>query len=142
MKHKREETKVSEATANEKLVKIVDTLSELKVLDLAKLKTMLEDKWGVKAQVAVAAVAAVATSAAAEVEESTEFDVILKVVDASKKIAAIKVVRDITGLGLKEAKDAVEGAPTTLKESVSKADATEAMKKLEAAGIEGEMKGK
>ena len=131
---------MSEATANEKLVKIVDTLSELKVLDLAKLKTMLEDKWGVKAQVAVAAVAAVAV--AAEVEESTEFDVILKVVDASKKIAAIKVVRDITGLGLKEAKDAVEAAPTILKESVSKADATEAMKKLETAGIEGEMKGK
>jgi large subunit ribosomal protein L7/L12 len=143
-KHKREETKVSEATANEKLEKIVDTLSELKVLDLAKLKTMLEDKWGVKAQVAVAAAPAggAASAAAAEVEESTEFDIILKAVDPTKKIAAIKVVRDITGLGLKEAKDAVEGAPVTLKESVSKAEATEAMKKLEAAGIAGEMKGK
>ncbi len=135
---------MSEATANEKLEKIVDTLSELKVLDLAKLKTMLEDKWGVKAQVAVAAAPAggAASAAAAEVEESTEFDIILKAVDPTKKIAAIKVVRDITGLGLKEAKDAVEGAPVTLKESVSKAEATEAMKKLEAAGIAGEMKGK
>ena len=135
---------MSEATAaNEKLEKIVDALSDLKVLDLANLKTMLEDKWGVKAQAAVAAVAAPAAGGAAPAaEEATEFDIILKSVDASKKIAAIKAVREITGLGLKEAKETVENAPKTLKESASKAEADEAIKKLEAAGAAGELKGK
>jgi len=128
--------------SQETLEKIVDTLSELKVLDLANLKTMLEEKWGVKAQAAVAAVAAPAAGAAAPAaEESTEFNIILKSVDASKKIAAIKAVRKVTGLGLKEAKEAVEGAPTTLKESASKSEADEAMKELSEAGCVGELKG-
>ena len=129
--------------SQETLEKIVDTLSELKVLDLANLKTMLEEKWGVKAQAAVAAVAAPAAGGApdAAAEESTEFNIILKSVDASKKIAAIKAVRKVTGLGLKEAKEAVEGAPTTLKEGASKAEADEAMKELSEAGCVGELKG-
>ena len=130
---------MSEATANSKLEKIVDTLSELKVLDLAKLKTMLEEKWGVKAAVAVAAAAPVAAAAAA-VEESTDFSITLKSIDASKKIAAIKAVREITGLGLKEAKELVEN-PGVLKESAPKAEAEEAMKKLAEAGAVGELKG-
>lgn len=127
--------------SQETLEKIVDTLSELKVLELANLKTMLEEKWGVKAQAAVAAVAAPAAGAAPAEEEATEFNILLKSVDASKKIAAIKAVRKITGLGLKEAKEAVEGAPTTLKESASKAEADEAMKELAEAGCVGELKG-
>ncbi|MCH9617321.1 MAG: 50S ribosomal protein L7/L12 [Chlamydiia bacterium] len=129
---------MSEAT----LEKIVDTLSELKVLDLANLKTMLEDKWGVKAAAAaVAAPAAAGAAPAAAAEESTEFDITLKSIDASKKIAAIKAVRKITGLGLKEAKEAVEGAPTPLKQGASKAEADEAMKELADAGCVGELKG-
>lgn len=128
--------------SQETLEKIVDTLSELKVLDLANLKTMLEEKWGVKAQAAVAVAAAPAAGAAAPAaEESTEFNIILKSVDESKKIAAIKAVRKVTGLGLKEAKEAVEGAPTTLKEGASKAEADEAMKELSEAGCVGELKG-
>ncbi len=130
---------MSEATANSQLEKIVDTLSELKVLDLAKLKTMLEEKWGVKAAVAVAAVAGPA-AVAAVVEESTDFCIILKSIDASKKIAAIKAVREITGLGLKEAKELVEN-PGVLKESAPKAEADEAIKKLAEAGAVGELKG-
>ena len=125
-----------------KLDEIVATLSELKVLDLANLKTKLEDKWGVKAQAAVAAVAAAPAAGAEAAEESTEFDIILKSIDASKKIAAIKAVREITGLGLKEAKGIVENAPKTLKESASKAEADEAKKKLEEAGSVAEIKGK
>jgi large subunit ribosomal protein L7/L12 len=128
---------MSEAT----LEKIVDTLSELKVLDLANLKTMLEEKWGVKAQAAAAPAAAAGAAPAAAAEESTEFDITLKSIDASKKIAAIKAVRKITGLGLKEAKEAVEGAPTPLKQGASKAEADEAMKELADAGCVGELKG-
>ncbi|MCH9621564.1 MAG: 50S ribosomal protein L7/L12 [Chlamydiia bacterium] len=134
---------MSEATADSKLVEIVEKLSELKVLELSNLKTLLEDKWGVKAQAAVAAVAAApAAGGDAAAEESTEFDIILKSIDASKKIAAIKAVREITGLGLKEAKELVEGAPKTLKESASKAEADDAKKKLEEAGSVAEIKGK
>jgi large subunit ribosomal protein L7/L12 len=125
-----------------KLDEIVDTLSELKVLDLANLKTKLEEKWGVKAQAAVAAVAAAPAAGAEAAEESTEFDIILKSIDSSKKIAAIKAVREITGLGLKEAKEIVENAPKTLKESASKAEADDAKKKLEEAGSVAEIKGK
>ena len=131
---------MSEATANPKLEEIVNTLSELKVLELASLKKILEEKWGVKAQ--AAAVAAPVAAAAAAVEESTEFDIIMKSIDASKKIAAIKVVREITGAGLKEAKEMVENAPKTLKEGAAKAEADEAVKKLEAAGVVAELKGK
>jgi len=129
---------VSEA----KLQKIVDELSELKVLDLATLKTMLEKHWGVTAAVATVAGPAASGPVAEAAEESTEFDIILKSVDPTKKIAAIKVVRELTGLGLKEAKEMVEGAPITMKENASKAEAEDALKKLAEAGVVGESKGK
>jgi large subunit ribosomal protein L7/L12 len=122
---------------------VVDFLSNLPVIQLSGLIKTLEDKWGVKAApVAVAAGPAVggpAAAAAAPVEEKTEFNVDLKEAGGNK-IAVIKVVREITGLGLKEAKDLVEGAPKTLKEGVSKADAEEMKKKLEEAGAKVELK--
>jgi len=113
---------------------LVDHLSKMSVMDVAALIKTLEDKWGVKAApVAVAAAAGPAAAAAAPVEEKTEFNVELSEAGANK-INVIKVVREITGLGLKEAKDLVEGAPKTLKEGVSKADAEDFKKKLEEAG--------
>jgi large subunit ribosomal protein L7/L12 len=121
---------------------IVDYLSNLPVIQLAELIRTLEDKWGVKAApVAVAAgpAASAGAPAAAPVEEKTEFNVELKEAGGNK-IAVIKVVREITGLGLKEAKDLVEGAPKTLKEAVSKAEADEMKKKLEEAGAKVELK--
>jgi len=120
---------------------VVDFLSNLPVIQLADLIKTLEDKWGVKAApVAVAAAAAgPAAAAAAPADEQTEFNVDLKEAGANK-ISVIKVVREITGLGLKEAKDLVEGAPKTLKEGVSKADAEEMKKKLEDAGAKVELK--
>ncbi len=119
---------------------VIEYLSNLSVMDIAKLTKTLEEKWGVKAApVAVAAPAGGAAPAAAAVEEKTEFNVELKEAGANK-IAVIKVVREITGLGLKEAKDLVEGAPKTLKEGVSKADADEMKKKLEEAGAKVELK--
>jgi large subunit ribosomal protein L7/L12 len=120
---------------------VVDYLSNLPVIQLAGLIKTLEDKWGVKAApVAVAAGPAVGPAPAAEKkEEQTEFNVELKEAGGNK-IAVIKVVREITGLGLKEAKDLVEGAPKTLKEAVSKADADEMKKKLEEAGAKVELK--
>jgi len=122
------------------LEKIVEDLSNLTVLEAAELSKMLEEKWGVSAAapVAVAGVAAAGGEAAAA-EEKTEFDVILA--DAGdKKINVIKEVRGITGLGLKEAKDLVEGAPKPVKEGVDKAEAEELKKKLEAAGAKVELK--
>lgn len=121
---------------------IVDTLSGLTLLEAAELKTMLEAKWGVTAAAApvmMAGGAAPAAAAAAPVEEKTEFDVILTDPGA-KKIEVIKVVRAITGLGLKEAKDLVEGAPQNVKEAVSKADSEKFKKDLEAAGATVEIK--
>jgi len=120
---------------------VVDYLSNLPVIQIAELIKTLEDKWGVKAApVAVAAGPAAAGAApAAAAEEQTEFNVELKEAGGNK-IAVIKVVREITGLGLKEAKDLVEGAPKTLKEGVSKADAEEMKKKLEEAGAKIELK--
>ena len=120
---------------------IVDYLSNLPVIQIAALIKTLEDKWGVKAAPAAVAVsgAAPAAAAAAPVEEQTEFNVNLKEAGANK-IAVIKVVREITGLGLKEAKDLVEGAPKTLKEGVSKAESEEMKKKLEDAGAKVELK--
>jgi large subunit ribosomal protein L7/L12 len=120
---------------------VVDFLSNMPVIQLADLIKTLEDKWGVKAgPVAVAAgPAAAAQAPAAAKEEQTEFNVELKETGANK-IAVIKVVREITGLGLKEAKDLVEGAPKTLKEAVSKADAEDMKKKLEEAGAKVELK--
>lgn len=121
---------------------VVDFLSNMPVIQLSGLIKTLEDKWGVKAApVAVAgpAVAAAAGAPAAAAEAQTEFNVELKEAGANK-IAVIKVVREITGLGLKEAKDLVEGAPKTLKEAVSKADADDMKKKLEEAGAKVELK--
>ena len=121
---------------------VVDYLSNLPVIQLADLIKNLEDKWGVKAApVAVAAAAGPAGggAAAAAVEEKTEFNVELKEAGANK-IAVIKAVREITGLGLKEAKDLVEGAPKGVKEGVSKAEAEEMKKKLEDAGAKVELK--
>lgn len=127
--------------ATENLEEIVKTLSSLKVIDLAKLKKMLEQEWGVTAAAPAAAAAAAPAAATAAVEESTEFQVTLTEVAADKKIGAIKVVREITGLGLKEAKDIVESAPKVLKESVAKEEALELVKKIEAAGAKATMKG-
>jgi large subunit ribosomal protein L7/L12 len=121
---------------------VVDYLSNLPVIQLAGLIKTLEDKWGVKAApVAVAAApgAGAAAAPAAPVEEKTEFTVELAA-SGPNKINVIKVVREITGLGLKEAKDLVEGAPKTLKEGVAKADAEEMKKKLEEAGAKVELK--
>jgi large subunit ribosomal protein L7/L12 len=126
------------------LAKIVDDLSALTVLEAAELKKMLEDKWGVTAAAAgpmmMAAMPAAAAAAPAEpVEEQTEFDVILAD-GGPKKIEVIKVVRTLTSLGLKEAKDAVEGAPYKLLEGVGKDAANDAKSKLEAAGAKVEVK--
>lgn len=121
---------------------VVDYLSNLPVIQIAELIKTLEDKWGVKAApaaVAVAAGPAAGGGAAAPAEEQTEFTVVLKDAGANK-INVIKVVREITGLGLKEAKDLVEGAPKDLKEGVSKADAADFKKKLEEAGAKVELK--
>ena len=120
------------------LQKIVDDLSSLTVLEAAELAKLLEEKWGVSAAAAVA-VAGPAAAAAAPAEEKTEFTVVLAAA-GEKKIEVIKEVRAITGLGLKEAKDLVEGAPKTVKEGVSKAEAEEMKKKLEDAGAKVELK--
>lgn len=120
------------------LAKIVEDLSALTVLEAAELSKLLEEKWGVSAAAPVAVAAAAGPAAAAE-EEKTEFDVIL--VDAgANKINVIKEVRGITGLGLKEAKDLVEGAPKPIKEGVSKAEAADLKKKLEEAGAKIDVK--
>ncbi len=111
---------------------ILDAISEMTVLECSELVKAMEEKFGVTAAVAVAAAPGAAAGAAAE--EQTEFTVSLDSFDAAKKIPVIKVVREITGLGLGEAKALVEGAPKTLKEGVSKADADEIIKKIEEAG--------
>ena len=122
------------------LNKIVDDLSSLTVLEAAELSKMLEEKWGVSAAAPVAAVAAqTAGSGDAPAEEKSEFDVVLAEA-GSNKIAVIKEVRTITGLGLKEAKDLVEGAPKEVKSGVNKKDAEEIKAKLEAAGAKVELK--
>ena len=120
---------------------VIEWLSSQTVLEIAGLVKDLEEKWGVSAAAPVAAVAAapVGGEAAAPEEEKTEFDVILKAA-GSNKIAVIKEVRAITGLGLKEAKDLVEGAPKPVKEATSKDDAEDIKKKLVAAGAEVEVK--
>ncbi|MDH6269045.1 large subunit ribosomal protein L7/L12 [Rhizobium sp. SG_E_25_P2] len=120
------------------LAKIVEDLSALTVLEAAELSKLLEEKWGVSAAAPVA-VAAAAAAPAAAVEEKTEFDVIL-VDSGANKINVIKEVRAITGLGLKEAKDLVDGAPKPVKEAVSKTEAEDLKKKLEAAGAKIELK--
>ena len=123
------------------LEKIVEELSSLTVMEAAELSKMLEEKWGVSAAapVAVAAAAPAAGGDAAAAEEKDEFEVVLAAA-GEKKINVIKEVRTITGLGLKEAKDLVEGAPKTLKEGVKKEEAEEIKKKLEEAGATVELK--
>ena len=119
------------------LNKIVDELSRLTVVEAADLSKQLEEKWGVTAAAPVAA--APATGAETQAEEKTEFTIFLTAI-GDKKINVIKEVRSITGLGLKEAKDLVEGAPKEIKKGVSKKDAEEVKKKLEAAGAKIELK--
>lgn len=121
------------------LAKLVDELSALTVMEAADLSKMLEEKWGVSAAAAVAVAAGGAAAGAAAAEEKDEFDVILAEAGANK-INVIKEVRTITGLGLKEAKDLVDGAPKTVKEGVAKAEAEEMKKKLEEAGAKVELK--
>jgi len=125
------------AITAEKMNELIDTLSGLTILEVSQLVKSLEEKWGVSAAapVAVAAVggAAAAPGAAAPAAEKEEFNVILKSA-GDKKIQVIKVVRELTGLGLKEAKDLVDGAPKTVKEGVAKAEAEDMKKKLEEAG--------
>jgi large subunit ribosomal protein L7/L12 len=121
------------------LQKIVDQLSSLTVLEAADLAKLLEEKWGVSAAAPVAMMAAGGGAEAAVVEEKTEFDVILTAAGA-QKINVIKEVRAVTSLGLKEAKDLVEGAPKAVKEGVSKDEAEKIKKQLEAAGATVELK--
>ena len=122
------------------LNKIVDDLSSLTVLEAAELSKLLEEKWGVSAAAPVAVAAAPgAAGGETAVEEKTDFDVVLAEA-GSNKIAVIKEVRTITALGLKEAKDLVEGAPKPLKQGVAKAEAEEMKKALEAAGAKVELK--
>ena len=121
------------------LSKIVDELSSLTVLEAAELAKLLEEKWGVSAAAAVAVAAAPGGAAAAPVEEKTEFTVVLASA-GDKKIEVIKEVRALTGLGLKEAKDLVEGAPKPVKESVSKDEAEKIKATLEKAGAKVELK--
>lgn len=122
---------------------LVETLSQLSVLDMAKLKTALEEKWGVKAAAAAPMMMAApaGAGAAAPAAESTEFKVTLEATSDDKKIGVIKAIREITGLGLKEAKEMVEGAPKVVKESCGKAEADEISKKVVAAGGKVTVKG-
>jgi large subunit ribosomal protein L7/L12 len=121
------------------LQKIVDELSTLTVLEAAELAKMLEEKWGVSAAAAVAVAAAPGAGAAAVAEEKTEFAVVLAAA-GDKKIEVIKEVRALTGLGLKEAKDLVEGAPKTVKDGVNKEEAEKIKATLEKAGAKVELK--
>jgi large subunit ribosomal protein L7/L12 len=123
------------------LAQIVDQLSALTVLEAAELSKMLEEKWGVSAAAPVAVAAAGGAAAgSAPAEEKTEFNVILASAPADKKIGVIKVVREVTGLGLKEAKDLVEGAPKSVKEGVNKDTAEKIKKSLVEAGATVEIK--
>ena len=124
--------------ATEKTTQILDSIKALTILELADLVKAIEEEFGVSAA-PVAVAAGGAAPAAAAVEEKTEFDVVLKSFGA-KKLDVIKVVRELTGLGLKEAKELVEGAPKTLKEGASKEDAESIKEKLTAAGAEVEIK--
>ena len=121
------------------IAKFVEEIKSMTVLELNELVKAIEEEFGVSAAAAAVAVAAPAAGAAAAAEEKTEFDVVLESA-GSNKIAVIKVVREMTGLGLKEAKDLVEGAPKAVKEGLPKADAEAAAKKLEEAGAKVALK--
>ena len=125
--------------ASEKITQILEEVKALTILELADLVKALEEEFGVSAAPVAVAGAAVAGAAAPAAEEKTEFDVILKAF-GDKKLDVIKAIRNITGLGLKEAKDMVEGAPKTVKEGVSKEDADKIAEELKAAGAEVEIK--
>ena len=125
--------------ANEKTTQILDAIKELTILELADLVKAIEEEFGVSAAPVAVAVAGGAAPAAAAAEEKTEFDVILKGAGANK-LAVIKVVKELAGLGLKEAKDLVESAPKAIKEGVSKEEAAEVEAKLKEAGAEVEVK--
>ena len=125
--------------ASEKVLKLIEEIETLTVLELADMVKALEEKFGVSAAAPVAVAAAPAAAAAAPVEEQTEFDVILKGA-GEKKLEVIKVVRELTGLGLKEAKDLVESAPKAVKEGASKEEANQIKDKLAAAGAAVELK--
>ena len=118
---------------------LMQAIEEMSVLELADLVKAMEEKFGVSAAAPVAVAAAGPAAAGAAAEEKSEFDVVLKEIGANK-VQVIKAVRELTGLGLKEAKDLVDGAPKTVKEGLAKADAEEAQKKLEAAGAKVELK--
>jgi large subunit ribosomal protein L7/L12 len=127
---------------SKKTEELVEELSKLTVLEMSELKKALEDHWGVEAAApAMMAAPAAGGGAEAAAEESTDFEVTLAEVPADKKIAVIKALREITGLGLKEAKDLAESAPKVLKESAPKAEADEIKKKLEDAGAKATLKG-
>ena len=121
------------------LNKIIEDLSSLTVVEAAELSKQLEEKWGVSAATAVAATQAATGAGTSQTEEKDEFTIVLAA-SGDKKINVIKEVRAVTSLGLKEAKDLVEGAPKEIKKGVSKKDAEEAKKKLEAAGAKVELK--
>jgi large subunit ribosomal protein L7/L12 len=126
------------AASKEQILEAISNMTIMEVVDLVK---MMEDKFGVTAAAPVAMMAGPAGGAAAPAaEEKTEFTVTLKAYPAEKKVTVIKVIREITGLGLKEAKDLVEGAPSTVKEGVSKADAEKFKKQLEDGGAQVEVK--
>ncbi len=124
------------STQQHSIEQLVDILSELTVLDMSKLKTALEDKWGVKAAAGAPVMMAAAPQAggAEAAAEATDFKVTLEATPAEKKISVIKIVREVTGLGLKEAKDIVDGAPKVLKETCAKAEAEDIQKKVALAG--------
>ncbi len=119
---------------------LLNAIAEMTVLELSEFVKAVEEKFGVKAAAPAVAVAAAPAAAAAAAEEKTEFNVVLAAVDAAKKIGVIKVVREITGLGLKEAKDLVEAAPKAIKENVAKAEAEDIKKKVTEAGGTVELK--
>jgi large subunit ribosomal protein L7/L12 len=126
------------AASKEQILEAISNMTIMEVVDLVK---MMEDKFGVTAAAPVAVAAAAGGAAAAPAaEEQTEFTVTLKAYPADKKVGVIKVIREITGLGLKEAKDLVEGAPSTVKDGVSKADAEKFKKQLEEGGAQVEVK--
>ncbi len=129
------------STQEQTIEKLVEELSKLSVLDMSKLKTALEEKWDVKAAAGAPVMMAAAPEAAAAAAESTEFEITLEAAPADKKISVIKIVRELTGLGLKEAKELVESAPKVLKESSPKSEADEIVKKVTAAGGKVTLKG-
>lgn len=125
--------------ASEKVLKLIDDVKVLTVLELSELVKALEEEFGVSAAAPMAVAAAAPVAAAAEVEEKSEFDVVL-VATGDNKMGVIKIIKEITGLGLKESKDIADNAPKTVKEAASKSDADEIKKKLEEAGAKVELK--